>query len=323
MIRIGIIGAGFIAESHARGFAALPASQARLTAVAGRSYERADGLARRYGAEAVHDFASLLPLVDAVTICTPTPTHAEFAVAALRAGKHVLCEKPIARTTAEAEGMLAAARESTAKLMCAHLTRYEPEHRKAREVLQRGDIGQLRMASHSAVASMPTWASDAWFADLEQSGGPLLDLALHGFDYLLWLFESPVRRVYAAVAGQGAAQYALVSLRFENGGIGQVEASWAHPGAAGFALRVELVGTEGLLNWDYDQVASMQVVRQDTGKSTLLMVGEDSFVSQCEAFVTCIEADTPPPITGQDGLAALRVSLAALESAESGRAVEL
>jgi predicted dehydrogenase len=318
-LRIGILGAGFIAESHARGFASLPAERARLRAVASRTLSRAADLAGRYSAQAVPDLEALLPLVDAVCICTPTPSHGAYAMAALQAGKHVLCEKPMARTLAEAEQMLAAARQSGRKLMLGHTCRYEPEHRKAREVLARGDIGALRMAYHSATGPLPTWASDDWFADVAQSGGPILDLALHSFDYLLWLFAAPARRVYAA----GDGQYALVSLRFEDGGIGQVEASWAHPRSAPFMVRCELTGTAGVVSWDYEQVAAARYFREGAGPGYHLMPGEDSFALQCDDFVRCVEADSPPPISGEDGLAALRVALAALESCVTGRAVAL
>src|SRR5215213_7957011 len=111
MIRAGICGAGFIAAAHARAYAAL--SHVQLTAVADPRPGKADQLAQRYGASAVASLEELLDAgVDMISICTPTPTHAELATAAIRAGKHVLCEKPIARTVAEAEAMLAAASET-------------------------------------------------------------------------------------------------------------------------------------------------------------------------------------------------------------------
>ncbi len=321
VIRAGIVGAGFIAEAHARGYAAQP--DVRLTAIASRRLERAEGLARRYDAQAFTDFNALLEVVDVVSVCTPTPTHAEFAIAAMRAGKHVLCEKPIARTLAQAEAMLQATRASGTKLMVAQVGRYEADQRKAKDVLERGDLGQLRMAFQSITSPLPDWSSEGWLTDLTQSGGPVLDLAVHSFDYLLWLFGERAIRVHAVAHGADARQYAQVTLRFEGGGMGLVEVSWAHPHAEGLMARTELVGTHGRLSWDYDGIASMHIVQEDAGKNKLLMIGEDSFLTQAADFVRCVFDDLPPPISGEEGLAALRVSLAALESLETGQAVKL
>jgi myo-inositol 2-dehydrogenase / D-chiro-inositol 1-dehydrogenase len=316
MIRAGILGAGYIAAEHARGYAAHP--EVRLTAIASRQMERAQALAAPYGAQAFLDHQAMLAAVDVVSICTPTPTHADLAIAALRAGKHVLCEKPIARTIAQAEAMLRVADDTPAKLMIAHVSRYEVDHRKAKEVLDRGDLGQLCMASQSLCGPAPEWSADNWMMDPAQSGGPILDLAIHSFDYLLWLFGERVTRVYAS----GDERYAQVSLRFENGGLGLVETSWAHPRAHGLSVRTELVGTRGRLSWDYDGIASMQMVTDRTSRTQLLMVGEDSFITQAAEFIRCIQDAGPVPISGAAGLAALRVALAALESLRTGRAID-
>ena len=316
MIRAGILGAGYIAAEHARGYTAHP--EVRLTAIASRRMERAQALAARYGAQAFPDHQAVLAAVDVVSVCTPTPTHADFAIAALRAGKHVLCEKPIARTIAQAEAMLRVADDTPAKLMIAHVSRYEVDHRKAKEVLDRGDLGQLCMASQSLCGPAPEWSADNWMIDPAQSGGPILDLAIHSFDYLLWLFGERVTRVYAS----GDERYAQVSLRFENGGLGLVETSWVHPRAHGLSARTELVGTQGRLSWDYDGIASMQMVTDRPSRTQLLMVGEDSFITQAAEFIRCIEDPDPVPISGAAGLAALRVALAALESLRTGQAID-
>jgi len=316
VIRAGIVGAGYIAEAHARSYAAHP--DVRLTAVVSGHAERAESLAQRYGAQAFTDLNTLLESVDVVSICTPTPTHAEIAIEAMRAGKHVLCEKPIARTSAQAEEMIRVARETGVKLMIAHVVRYEADHRKAKEVLDRGDLGQLRMASQSLCGPAPDWSSGGWMMDAAQSGGPMLDLAIHSFDYLLWLFGDRATRVYA----MGDDKYAQVSVRFENGGMGLVEVSWAHPRSHGLIARTELVGAQGRLSWDYDGISSMQVITDKAGKGNLLMVGEDSFVTQTAEFIRCLDDDLPPPISGDDGLAALRMALAALESLETGRVID-
>lgn len=324
MIRAGIVGAGYIAEAHARGYAAQPGVS--LAVVADPCLDRAERLAGRYHAVAVADVESMLKAgVDVVSVCTPTPTHAEIAIASLRAGVHVLCEKPIARTVAQAEAIIQAARETGVRFMVGHVSRYDADHRKAKDVLERGDLGQLQMGFQSITGPFPEWSSRGWFADVAQSGGPVLDLAIHSFDYLLWVFGSRVRRVCAVGVQRKirAYTYALVTLRFEGGGMGLVEVSWAHPRAQSLSVRTELVGTRGRLHWDYDGIAAMQVIRDDSGKRNLVMVGEHSFSAEIADFVRCVEEDSPPPIPGEEALAALRVALAGLESLETGRAVEL
>ncbi|HKG25395.1 MAG TPA: Gfo/Idh/MocA family oxidoreductase [Thermomicrobiales bacterium] len=321
-MRVGICGAGFVAQAHAHSYAAQP--DVEIAVIVDPRLEHAECLATRYGAAVSPEFAALLaPDVDAVSICTPTPTHAALAIAAMRAGKHVLCEKPIARTVPEAEAMLTVAGETGVVFTVGHVARFEDDHRKAQEIVARGDLGQLRMASQSITGPFPDWSAHGWFADAAQSGGPVLDLAIHSFDYLLWLFQDRVVRVSAVGVREKIAVdgYALVSLRFENGGIGLVEVSWLHPRGQGLLVRNELVGTEGRLCWDYDGIAALQVVKDDGRHNHTMVPG--GWNVQTAGFLRSIREGTAPLVTGHEALDALRVALAALESLEWGRAVSL
>ncbi len=324
MIRVGIFGAGFIAEAHAAAYASLPNVQ--LSVIADPRLKKAQSLAGRYSARAVSQLEELLTSdVDVVSVCTPTSTHAGISTAAMRAGKHVLCEKPMARSLAEAETMIATARQTGVKFMVGHVTRYEVDHQRAKEILDRGDLGTLRMAFQSITGPFPEWSSGGWFADAAQSGGPVVDLAIHSFDALLWFFGRRVTRVAAVGAKRkiNLNSYAQVTLNFEGGGLGLVEVSWAHPRAQGLSVRTELMGTQGRLHWTYDDITSMSVIREDTPRRNFVMPGENSFGSEIAAFVSCVECDTPPPIAGEHGREALRVALAAYEALETGRAVVL
>jgi len=324
MIKVGILGAGYIAEAHAHGYASVP--QAKVVLVVDPNLDKARRLAGLYQADAAEDLQAMLAAdVDMVSICTPTPTHAALACALMRAGKHVLCEKPIARTLAEADAMIALAGESGVKLMIAHVSRYEVDHLKAREVLERGDIGPLRMAYHAIVGPYPGWSTGDWLGDRERSGGPVVDLAIHSVDYLLWLFNSPAARVYALGnrKGPGRDHYVLVNLQFENGGLALIEASWAHPQGSPLVCRAELCGEHGRISWDYSRIDGLQTWLVGSGPQSAVMEGENSFAAQIEDFIRCIENDLPSPIPGSAGREALRVCLAALESLESGRSVAL
>jgi predicted dehydrogenase len=217
--------------------------------------------------------------------------------------------------------MLAAAEQSGRLLMIGHVVRYEDDHRRAQELVSQGEIGDLRMASQSITGTFPDWSAGGWFADVSQSGGPVLDLGIHSFDFFNWIFASPVTRV-TAVGGRRDAGFSpvLATLRFENGGMAQVESSWSHPRGQGFVARTELMGTQGRIAWDYDSIVPMQIVREE--KQNQIFTG-DVWAAEIGDFLRSARQGLPSPIPGVAGLAALRVGLAALESLETGRTVSL
>ena len=219
---------------------------------------KAERLAARVGAVALSDFDELLDAgLDVITIGTPSATHAPLAIRALEAGLHVLCEKPIARTLADARRIVAAAERAAGILMVGHVCRYEPDHRRAKDSIEAGDLGTVRMVSHTMTTSVPGWSEVGWLADTEQSGGPLVDLGVHSFDFISWAAGSPAVGLQAVGADThaGPATYVLATIRYANGAMGLVEASWAHPVSHGFKVSTEIIGTDGRVSWDYDQIA--------------------------------------------------------------------
>ncbi len=324
MIKAGIIGAGYIGEFHALAYYSLP--NLKLALIVDQNLANAQKLARQVQAEAASDLNALIASdVDLVSICTPTPSHKGIAKALMQAGKHVLCEKPIARTLEQAQSMIEIADQTGVKFMVAHVSRYEVDHRKAKVILERGDIGRLRMAFHSITSPYPGWSMQNWLGDETKSGGPIVDLAIHGVDYMLWLFKSPVVRVYACGSQKvsGHNHYVLASLQFENGGLGLIETSWAHPSSAPLSCKVELCGTYGRIAWDYDQINGMHSLIEGQGRHTYVLEGENSYAAEIADFIDCIENDLPSPIPGKQAKDALQVCLAALESLESGRCIEI
>lgn len=323
-MKAGIIGAGYIGEFHAQAYASQP--NLELAMIVDQNPSKAQNLARQFQAQAASDLQALLDSdLDLVSVCTPTPSHMGTAEALMRAGKHVLCEKPIARTLEQAQSMIDTAAKTGVKFMVAHVSRYEVDHHKAKEILERGDLGQLRMAFHSITGPYPGWSMQNWLGDAVQSGGPIVDLAIHGVDYLLWMFKSPVVRVFARGSQKvsGNNHYALACLQFANGGLGLIETSWAHPASAPLACKVELCGTQGRIAWDYDQIDGMQTYIEGQGRHAYVLEGENSYAAEIADFIHCIEADLPSPIPGGEARDALRVCLAALESIESGRCIEI
>ncbi len=188
-----------------------------------------------------------------------------------------------------------------------------------------GRLGAVQMLSHSMTTSVPAWSEDGWLADIEMSGGPLVDLGVHSFDYLSWATGSRPVRVHAVAADTpaGAATYALTTLRYAGGAMALVESSWAHPVSHGFKLRAELTGTEGRLSWDYDHLNGGTVYRRAGDTTWFDPLGNRGFRAELGAFIAAVRTGAPSPVPAAAGFDALRTAVAALESARTGATVDL
>jgi predicted dehydrogenase len=323
-LRVGIAGAGLIAGVHARAYQEIDGL--RIVAIADPVPGKAERLAAEVGAAVVDGFDALVDAdIDILSVCTPTPTHAALTIPALQAGLHVMCEKPIARTLEDARRIVQMAETALGTLMIGHVSRFEDDHRQAKQIVDAGHLGDVTMMSHSVTTSLPGWSQFGWLSDPELSGGPLVDLAVHSFDFMSWLSGSEVVRLHAVAADTavGTSTYALVHLRYASGAIARVETSWAHPASHGFKLAAEIIGTEGRLSWDYDQLAGGFLHRADRDSVRFDPLGELGFRTEIATFVDAVRTGGPSPVSGRDGMAALRTSLAALESARTGETIDL
>ncbi len=313
-----------IAGEHVRAYAVTPG--VRVVAVADLVPAKAERLAASVGAVARADLDAILAAgVSVVSVCTPPLTHAELAVRALEAGCSVLCEKPIARTLPDARRIVEASRSAPGILMVGQVSRFEADHSAAKAVVEAGQVGAVQMVSHSMTTSMPGWSEGGWFADVVQSGGPLVDLGVHSFDYLSWVTGGTPVRVHAVGSDTpaGASSYALATVRYDNGAMGTVESSWAHPVSHGFVLRAEIVGTEGRLSWDYDGLAGGRLHRDGHDPVRFEPLGARGFVAEVASFVAAVRAGGPSPVPAEAGYGAARTALAALESIRTGETIDL
>jgi myo-inositol 2-dehydrogenase/D-chiro-inositol 1-dehydrogenase len=324
MVKVAVIGAGFIAQAHAAAYDAHPGAE--LAYVTDPVAAKAEALADRYGAQRVEGLDALLASdVEAVSICTPTPTHADIAIAALAAGKHVLCEKPLARTLADGRLVVEADHQCAGLLMIGHVSRFEPDHRAARDAVLEGRIGEVRMMAQSIVGEMPTWSEQNWLDDHAQSGGPLIDLAVHSFDYLTWVSGAMPERVHAVGSARpdGLVDYALATVTYDNGALAVVETSWAHPAGHGLEVATELSGSEGRITWDYARSAVGTVKRSGQPPVQLSQLGDRGFRAEIGAFLEAVDAGSPSPVRAEEALLALEVAHAAAESLRTRRTVRL
>jgi predicted dehydrogenase len=324
MLQVGIIGAGLMGTLHAAGWAKTPAC---LAAIYSNVPKKTRRLAHDCGTQAADSIEELINGVDVVDICTPTHLHYEMVLKAAAAGKHIVCEKPLARTVEQAEQMIAVCRESGIKLLVAHVVRFFPEYAQAKAIVDRGEIGRVGMVRLRRVSSPPMWSEDNWLMDQEKSGGMMLDLMVHDFDFARWV-AGEVESVFARRARPDEERdYALVILRHTNGALSHVEGGWAYP-AGMFRTALEIAGSGGLIEHPSGSSVPLQIhlAENGTAKSTTVPASpliEDPYITEIKHFYDVIANDTAPRVSAADGLAALRIGLAAIESARTGHRVTL
>jgi predicted dehydrogenase len=353
-LRAGVIGVGWAGQQHIAAYDALPGVE--VAAIAGLEEPAREALARRFGIEHhVARWEDLLGLgrLDAVSIAVPTFLHAPIAIAALERGLHVLCEKPIARSAAEADAMVQAARKAGRVLEVAFNHRRRGDIQALREVIAEGRLGRPYYAKAWWLrrTGIPTVGS--WFTRAELAGGgPLVDIGVHVLDYSLFLLGNPgVRAVSAstydllASAGFGSSttsaktgvtaertfdveDLATVFMRLDDGGTLLVEASWAAHRPDGDEFGITLYGTEGgaeLIVEDYAPSGLLQVFSDEGGTAVATRLsaspgrGHEAVVEQ---FVATIRSGRG----GDDGSGAAalaRVVDACYRSAAEQREIRL
>ncbi|NPV08033.1 MAG: Gfo/Idh/MocA family oxidoreductase [Anaerolineae bacterium] len=319
-IGIGVIGCGAIAqEAHLPNYASHP--QARLVAVADVDPDRAQEVAVRFGVPHVYsDYAELLARDDiqAVSVCTPNYLHAEQTIAAAAAGKHVLCEKPMAVTLEEADEMIAAADKAGVQLMVGFTHRFYPFNQKARDLIAEGAIGKpytvrVRFAHRGPYTS---WSAKSdWFFDPERAGGgAVLDMGIHALDIARFVLGQEIRTVSANLATLNhdikAEDTAVISLEFADGTLGYIETGWhSHPGPLG----LEIYGARGTIIVDYRTPLRLWTEGEDWQEITDFPLG-GGWPAEVHYFVDALVAGRAVSPDGHDGLTSVRAALAAYDS---------
>lgn len=338
-IKVGVIGCGSIAKHrHIPEHAAN--ENVEIVAFCDIVEERAQEYADQYNAKAYTSFEELLKNeeVDAVSVCTPNSLHAPISIAALNAGKHVLCEKPMATSAEEADAMIAAAEKNGKKLMIAHNQRFVASHAKARSIIESGTLGKIysfRTAfGHGGPENWSADGSNSWFFKKELAFiGAMGDLGVHKTDLLRYLIGEEFTEVAAFVEGSAKENStvddnAVCILKSESGMIGTLAASWAYNG--GEDNSTVFYAENGILRLEDDPDYSL-IIEYKNGNSERHSLGaiqsneegQQTDTHVVEHFITSILDDTTPPVCGNEGKKSLQVILAALESSETKQIVRV
>lgn len=305
---------------------------ATIAGFASMTKAMAEPLAQQYHAVAYENMSEMLKDVDVVDICTPTHLHHEMVLAAAEAGKDVICEKPLARTIEQGQEMIAACNKAGVQLIVAHVVRFFPEYALAHEKVINGEIGDPAVLRLTRGSFQPKKAEDNWFVDFEKSGGMMLDLMIHDLDYARWIagdVETVFAKKISSEFPEAHGDHGLVILHHKSGAISHVEGSWAYPPPM-FRTRFEIAGSNGWLQHDSSSAAAIGTYMHDTGDEDIPDVplpssplAEDPYTTEIKAFYLSLINNEPAPVSGEDGLAALQLALAAIESANSGQPVSI
>jgi predicted dehydrogenase len=328
-MKVGIVGAGFMGTTHAAGWAETPAEIVGFTA---ETQQEAGLLAKRYNAKVYSDLAAILADVDVLDICSPTHLHYEMALKAAAAGKHIVCEKPLARTTQEAQEIVTACRKAGVQLLVAHVVRFFPEYALAHSAVVEGQIGKPGVIRLHRGSYRPKKPAGNWFLDEEKSGGILMDLMIHDYDYARWVageVESVSARRVTELHPDAPVDYGLVILSHRSGALSHIAGAWAYPPPT-FRTRLEIAGDRGLIEFDSDSTAPIQnlILKTDGADAPDVAlpsspVSESPYTTQIKEFYGTLADGKTARVGATDGLIAVQIAEAALQSAHSGQPVRL
>ena len=328
-LKVGIIGAGRIGSLHAKSIC-YNVPTAKVVGITDVFAENAKKVAAELGIEKVYaDYKEMLadPEVEAVLVCSSTDTHADIAIEAAKAGKHIFCEKPVDLTPSKVEAVIAAVKEAGVKLQVGFNRRFDHNFANIRSMVNDGKIGDVHIVK---ITSRDPEPPSAQYAAV--SGGMFIDMTIHDFDMACFMAGSEVTEVYAnatclvdpAIGEAGDVDTAIISLKFANGAIGVIDNS--RRAAYGYDQRVEVFGSKGAAIASNDTPTNVVYMGADgvVADKPLYFFLErymQSFRDEMLQFVDAVLEDKPVPATGVDGLNAILIALAAKKSVAEGRPV--
>ncbi|MHB0999095.1 MAG: Gfo/Idh/MocA family protein [Armatimonadota bacterium] len=324
-VKIGVMS---FAHMHAYGYALAlkDIPNGELAGIADDNAERGQNMAQHLGTNLFTSYEAMLDSdVDAVIVTPENIKHREFTEMAARAGKHVLCEKPLATSVEDARAMIDVCEENGVKLMTAFPCRYSPAVIRARDAIKSGAIGDILAIKGTNHGMMP----GGWFIDLPMSGGgAVIDHTVHVTDLMRWITGSDPVEVYAEISNkmyhQNYDDIGILTITFDNGVFSTLDSSWSRPRSfpTWGDVTMDIIGTDGVVS--VDMTAQNIVLYSDAAmRVQWINWGSNVDLGLVTDFVNSIEQNLPVPITGEDGMKAMEVALAAYRSRDTGAPVKL
>jgi len=330
-LKIGIVGAGRIGKVHAQSII-YHIPEAEVVMVTDVVEAAAKALAEKYGIPAWStDYMDIVnnPEIDAVLVCSPTPTHADISIAAMEAGKHVFCEKPVDLTIEKIKKTAEVAEKTGRKLQIGFNRRFDHNHGKVQQLAKDGVLGNveiIKITSRDPEPPSPEYAAS--------SGGLYIDMMIHDFDMAMFLAGCDVKEVYATgtslvdprIGEAGDVDTAIVTLTFENGALGVIDNS--RRAAYGYDQRVEVFGSLGMAAGENDGDSTVKVstangVVADKPQYFFLERYMASFIEEMKQFIAAIVNDTQVPVGIHAGLMSVVLAKAAKKSLDEHRPVKI
>jgi predicted dehydrogenase len=308
-IKVGVIGLGFMGRAHVAHYQNIPGAE--LVALADADPSRRAGGANvqgnievplpRLDVSEFQVFADGKDLianadVDLVDICMPTYLHAEFAIAAARAGKHVVTEKPMALSSAECTAMIDAAKAAGVELMIAQCLRFWPEYLYLKDAVDSGRYGKLVKAEFVRRAAKPIWTWNGWMVDAVRSGGAQLDLHVHDVDYVNYVFGRPDTLYSRAIKTPATGGYDIVASLFSYKGGPEItiDAGWYMPDLFGFRAQYLAIFEHAVIRMDSSSKPNLQVFVEGASAPETVSLEGDAYYSELEFFVNCLREGKSP-----------------------------
>ena len=332
-INIAVVGLGFMGVTHLRCYQKIPRARivavcdptrrpvnGRITGVNGNIHKSA-ALILDSSVKSYHEFSALLAdkNVDLVDICSPTALHPAQVIAALRAGKHVLCEKPIAQNSADAKNVSSAAATAVTFLMPAMCMRFWPGWAPMKKIVSEQKYGVVLAANFRRLSAKPAWGKNGAHA-----GGALFDLHIHDNDFIHFLFGRPHSVFSTGVQSAGGSiDHVVTQYFFPHGPVVHAEGSWL--AADGFNMTFTLHCERATIDFDFARgLAALQI--SETGKKirTIKLAAGDGYAEELKYFVNCVaHGKKPAVVTAHDCVTALEICEAEERSVRSGRVAKL
>jgi UDP-N-acetylglucosamine 3-dehydrogenase len=309
-MRVGVIGAGAMGQNHIRTYAGMKGVE--LAGIADVDEARVSALAKQYKTQGFTDYNDMLKLdLDAVSVVVPTTLHRKVSLDIASVGASMLVEKPIADTLDNAEAITYAAEEAGVTLMIGHIERFNPAVTNMKQIIESGKLGKVVSISTSRVGPYNPRIRDV---------GVILDIGVHDIDIISYLYHSCVSEVYA-IAGKEIhtfEDHASIFLRFAGDRAGVVETNWLTPHKT---RKFTVIGTEGVAYGDY--IAQSVTIHDKEMVSDVKIEKKEPLASELESFLDACRRHSKPVTTGEDGIHALNVAIAAIESYKTRAMVKI